>query len=264
MNTDLSATTGFALGFDPVTLDLATSAEMQFNHQFRTVADLQAVLRSPEAADPKEIVYHLYMPQRFPPEVQATLDRFSLTYSLVGMPVGSIGGEFVKTSGHYHPWTPGTDFAFPEIYTQLGGRLLLLLQKRGLGPDGVIEDCRLVEMTPGFTLIVPSGYSHVLINPYDEPALMAGLYSTLFKPEYGAVRTRRGLAYYIMANGESFAVEPNPAYETPPPLIPLKTLAGTQFFPPHPDQPVWQAFLEDPEQYAFLSQPNPLKEPGKA
>lgn len=256
MNIDLSTTSGFSLGLDLSTLDLHTQAEMEFDHHWRTASDLQEVLRSPDAASPEAIVYHIYMPKKLPTTAQAILDRHSLTYSLVGMPVGHIGGEFVKTSGHYHPWIPGTDFAYPEIYTQIGGRLLLLLQKRSSSPTEEIEDCRLVEMTPGFTLIVPSGYSHVLINPYPEPALLAGLYSTLFKPEYGSVRARRGLAYYIMADCEKYTVEQNPSYENPPPLTRLTTLEGTQFFPPHPDKPVWQAFLEDPEQYTFLSQPS--------
>jgi glucose-6-phosphate isomerase len=201
----------------------------------------------------------MYYPTRAVDEVQRVLDRSHLTYSLVLLPSLSIGGEFVKTQGHYHPAIPGTSYGYPEVYTQLYGRLLLFLQKRSRANPDTPLDCVLVDMTPGVTVTIPPEYAHVLINPTDSLALMAGLYSPDFKPEYTEVYEHRGLAYYILDQNGAVTIEPNPRYTNPPPLKQPATLTGTVFAPPHPGRPVWEAFITEPESYIFLTQPETMK-----
>ncbi len=253
---DLSQYVGFPLEFDPAVLQIATPADMVFERQSRQGQHLQDVLLSPEAVAPDADVYYLFYPKRLPSEAQAALDSYALTYSLVLLPSLCIGREFVKTAGHYHPPIPGTALPYPEVYTQLYGTLHLLLQKRDPCDPEQIEDCRLVEMTPGFSLTIPPGYAHVLINTTQEPGLMAGLYGRDFKPDYRPVRHKRGLAYYLVADNGAVSIQPNPNYERVPPLQYLTELQATPFDYPDAGRPLWSSFLDSPHRYAFLTQPS--------
>jgi glucose-6-phosphate isomerase len=260
MKIDLSSIAGFSLTFDPQDLTLGDGAEIEFKRNVRRAADLAQVLMSPSAVDSQTELYYLDETILHIPEQQAVLDRHRLTYSTVLLPALQIGSEFVKTHGHYHPALPGSDFEFPEVYTQLYGTLLLMMQKRSDENPELIEDCAITTMTPGYVITIPPGYAHILINPTSEPALMAGLYGKDFKPDYGPVRARQGLAYYIVASENGYSVIANPRYQDVPPLRQLGDLSGTIFEAPYPTEPVWQAYLDHPELYAFLTQPLAVQE----
>jgi glucose-6-phosphate isomerase len=253
---DLSHFAGFSLWFDPQALDIEVDAELTFERGCRTAHEMREVLLAPETLAPETELYYLYHLVQAPARVMQSLGQYDLTYGPVLLPPRRIGREYIKTSGHYHPPLAGTSHGFPEIYTQLHGRLLLFLQKRDPANPERLADCALVEMTPGFVITIPPGYAHVLINATDEPALMAGLYGKAFKPDYQPVRARRGLAYYLVADNGGIAVEPNPRYPDAPPLRRLGDLIGTPFEPPEPEVPVWQSFVTHPEIYAFLTQPD--------
>ncbi len=255
MTIDATAYAGFRLLLDPDTLDVETDGTLVFRQTPRTAESLRNVLRSPGAVSPDQVMYYTYYPTCAAEAVQQILDRHQLTYSLVLLPPLSIDGEFAKTQGHYHPAVPGTPYGYPEVYTQLYGRLLLFLQKRNRANPDTPLDCVLIDMTPGVTVTVPPEYAHVLINPTPEIALMAGLYSPDFKPDYTEVYEHRGLAYYILDQNGTIGIEPNPRYTDPPPLKQPDTLTGTVFAPPHPGRPLWEAFISQPGSYSFLTQP---------
>ena len=60
-------------------------------------------------------------------------------------------------------------------------------------------------------MTIPPGYAHVLINPSNEPAAIAGLYGAAFKPDYEPFVEMGGAAHYLIDdNGEQFV--PNPRY----------------------------------------------------
>lgn len=255
MKMDLSSQAGFPLTFDPDLLLLESSSGITFRSNSRQVGELHDVLLWPDALPVEQEAYRLYFPESIPDLVQGLLDRYGLTYGPVLLPSLTVGQEFIKTHGHYHPLIPGAPHSFPEIYTQLYGRLYLLLQKR-LSPDtDDLADCAIVEMQPGFTITLPPGYSHVLINASDEPALMAGLYGVRFKPDYTPIKRRRGQAYYLLSDETGLRIEPNPNYPSAPPLRWLDDLSGTPFEPPDPGRPVWTAFLTNPTKYEYLIQP---------
>lgn len=252
---DLTQYAGFSMQFDPQTLALETGDGVSFERIPRTARELIPVLYEPDSVSPDELAYEVTRLASAPGEAQKTLDCLDLSYTLVLVPSKRFGQEFVKTAGHYHPPIPGTHLGFPEVYTQLYGTLYLLLQERSPLESERVTDVRLVKMTPGFTLIIPPNYAHVLINTTSEAALMAGLYGKQFGPEYAFVREHRGLAYYLLAgDGEPFHVQLNPAYPDAPPLARLEDLSGTPFAPPNPGQPVWSAFMANPQRYAFLTQ----------
>ncbi len=254
--------TGFGASFDADTLTLETFDGMKFQATSRTAGELSEVLLEAEAAGPDREVYRNYRLVELPPNAAEALARFALTYSLVMIPPSRIGKEYAKTAGHYHPAVPSTTLAFPEVYTQLFGRLDLLLQRRHPEDPEQLDDCVHVEMVPGYLVTLPPGYAHVLVNTTEQPALMAGLYGASFKPDYGPVRQRRGMAYYLLSpeRGGVPVIMRNPHYPDAavPPLRRLTELTGTPFAPPERDVPLWQSFLREPKEYEFLAQADAL------
>lgn len=257
---DVTDVNGFSLLFDTQNLDVLTGSAYCFERKIRNLADLEAVLSDPSAGDPKQDAYYLFYPQLLPDAAKEALDAFKLTYSFVLMPSLRVGGEYIKTTGHYHPFLPGTSLGYPEVYTQLAGTLLLFLQQRDPENGDSIVDCRLITMTPGVTVVIPPNYAHVLINPTGSPSLMAGLYGRFFQPDYSMVNEKRGLAYYILEDGDSYRFQENPRYTEAPSLQQMETLKDTRFEYFDPGVPVWKSFLNAPERYSFLSDGAAAKE----
>lgn len=251
---DLTQYAGFPLKFEPDTLKVTAGDGLVFKRSTRHGVDVKDVLFFPEKVRPNDPVYMMDILDRAPAETQAVLGRYDLTFSLVLLPPLKIGNEFVKTTGHYHPPIPGTVLGYPEVYTQLYGKLLLVLQRRSTTKPDEILDYKIFEMTQGVVITIPPNYAHCLINPTNEPALMAGLYGKSFKPDYAMTRQRHGLAYYVVS-GENGQVEtcPNPNYAYHPRVEWMKELQGTHFAPDYPDQPVWTSFLQHPADFAFLT-----------
>ena len=118
-----------------------------------------------------------------------------LRYDITVIPPQVICGEFVKTKGHYHPVNKaGT--GYPEIYEVLEGTAHYLLQREDL------TDIVLVTAGAGDVVIVPPGYGHVTINPTEDQTLhMANIVSGAFASDYSGYVTKKGAAYYEMADG---------------------------------------------------------------
>ena len=155
---------------------------------------------------------------------------------------------------------PGTPYGYPEVYTQLYGHLLLFLQKRNRANPDTPLDCVLIDMTPGVTVTVPPDYAHVLINPTHEIALMAGLYSPDFKPDYTEVYEHRGLAYYILDQNGTIGIEPNPRYTDPPPLQAARHADRHGFRSSAPRQTgLGSVYHSSLSRTSFLTQPEVMK-----
>ncbi|MCC6803322.1 MAG: hypothetical protein IT319_10580 [Anaerolineae bacterium] len=250
---DLSKGIGFHLVLNTDSGDLSSDDGFMYRRATRTVGDLAAVLRFPNALPAESAAYDVYYPGSEPPSARELLAPRHLTFSPVALPPLTIGGEYVKTAGHYHPAMPGSPYSYPEVYSGVHGRLLLFLQKRSVTHPETPEDCALVELTPGVSVTVPPEYAHVLINPSHETGVMAGLYCTDFKPEYDQVTTYRGLAYYVMDGAGDIQIDVNPCYVDAPSLRRLSDLSGTVFEPPDdPAIPLWESFVRQPDRYSFL------------
>jgi glucose-6-phosphate isomerase len=187
MKLDISSFAGFDLRLNTDTLQLETDSDIVFERTTRTAGRLKNVLRSPDIVQPDLALYYMYKMTHAPEHIQTKLDFYHLTFSPVLLPSGRVGREFIKTHGHYHPPIPSSSYSYPEIYTQLYGKLLLFLQRRNPSMPATPEDCELVEMRPGVTVTIPPDYAHVLINASDDLAVMAGLYNVTFGPDYADV-----------------------------------------------------------------------------
>ncbi len=118
-----------------------------------------------------------------------------------------------------------------------------------------LDDCALYEMQPGRSITIPPGYMHVLINPSDEPALMAGLYCVDSYPQYEPIIQMNGAAFYLVNGNGGVKIEANARYTACPPLVRLGDLRGSPFAPPREDAPLWTSYVNEPEVYAMLSDP---------
>jgi glucose-6-phosphate isomerase len=253
MQVDLSHAAGFSLTLDTETCELVDGPALRFGRIPRRLGDLKPVLFDADGSDPNTEVYWTF-PLLVGGQAAAALEVRGLTFSCVVLPPLTIGREFVKTQGHYHPPMPGSDIPYPEVYTLLWGEPSLLLQRRLENQSDRIDDCALLALRDGDTVTIPPGYAHILINQSRQPAMIAGLYSRAFAPKYDPITRMAGAAYYVIDDAAT-PVIPNARYAARPPLKQMNGPVGTPFAPPDPGQPLWTSFLADPAKYAFLTDP---------
>lgn len=189
----------------------------QFNlpsPSIRTIDDMRSVLNSPSTQHDKPL-YFMYREVSRNETERNWMQSHAIRYDITAIPPANLGGEYVKTKGHYHPENPaGT--GYPELYEVLDGIAHFLLQTKKL------DDVVLIEAQKGDIIFIPPGYGHVTINPtLDETLIMANLVSTAFSSDYAGYDTMHGAAYYELVGGD---VSKNPAYLDVPPVRRIKSV----------------------------------------
>ncbi|WP_165077869.1 glucose-6-phosphate isomerase family protein [Methanogenium sp. MK-MG] len=169
----------------------------------RTVGDMAGVLAAPDGElDPATPLYYMYRDLAMSADDRDILSRQNLRYDITVIPPAVLGGEYVKTKGHYHPDSP-SGIGYPELYQVLSGEAHFLLQRKDL------SDVVAVAASAGEFVMIPPGYGHVSINPGEEVLVMANLVSTRFESEYALYEEMQGGAFYGM---EKNGWEKNPRY----------------------------------------------------
>ncbi len=136
-------------------------------------------------------IYHMYREVR-------SLGK--IRYDITVIPAFSIGNEFVKTAGHYHPEAkPGLGFC--EIYQVLQGNAHYMLQRR---ENGKVIEVALVKATEGDVVVIPPNWGHVTINPGKKTLVMANLVDCSFDSDYSVYKKMGGAAYFEMCDGKLF------------------------------------------------------------
>lgn len=217
----------------------------------RRLQDMREVMADPTAGGQDEL-YFMYRDVGFPEERNRLHDS-GLRYDITVIRPGTVGAEFIKTAGHYHPIVPGAAVTFPEVYEVLSGVAHYLLQK--VDETGLVaEDVVLVEARPGDKVIVPPNYGHITINPGNEPLVMTNLVEKDFKSVYDPIVKSRGGAYYeILEDGEPIFAE-NETY---------REVAELRIVPARPNpeaglekgKPLYRAGVEDPKKFQYLVRP---------
>ncbi len=167
----------------------------------RTHEEMKEVLLFPEASGPHS---HYFM-------IRGGSEKGNITV----WEAGTVGGEYIKTFGHYH-----VD-ALPETYLILSGRGVAILQKRKEGSDDELEDVRVVPLVQGDELHIPAGYGHMvantgtgfLVTKDDSP--VAGIGDSASFPthaDYEPVRRMGGFAYFVVEREGKSALVKNPRY----------------------------------------------------
>jgi glucose-6-phosphate isomerase len=177
----------------------------------RTYEKMQEVLMDPNAPGP-QIQYHM---------VRGGSAQRNIT---IWEP-GTIGGEYIKTYGHYHVGK------LDETYWIIFGEGIAILQKRALDENGnylddQIEEVYAVHVKPGDAIYIPSEWGHLVVNisktyfataddspvNFDEanPVSMPG------HADYEAVKKMQGFCYYVVEKDGQPTLVKNPKYKKIP------------------------------------------------
>lgn len=171
----------------------------------RTHEKMQEVLMHPEASGP---AIHYYM-----------IRGGSTKKNITVWESGTVGGEYIKTYGHYHVG------ALDETYWIVQGEGIALLQKM-IEVDGAAQPERIAEfkaipVKAGDSVYMPPGYGHLLVNTGKEwfvtadssPVAEAGDSASMpGHADYSAVQKMRGFAYYVVEHEGKPALVANPLY----------------------------------------------------
>lgn len=198
-------------------------------------------------------LYYMFREVAKSAEDANTIRGRDLRYDITIIPPGSLGSEFIKTAGHYHPPAPGSPLTYPEIYEVLEGEAHYLLQKRaGLHRSERVTDVILIPARAGDKVIIPPHYGHVTINPSPQVLKMANWVARTFSSLYEPYKQQGGAAYFELTTG---AIVKNERYQAVPPLRVLQPEATwLTDLGLRTDVEMYQ-LLEEPEKLEFLLQP---------
>lgn len=227
--------------FSSVVRILDEMKEVVFDKQFLATANMDLEL------------YYMFRDVSKHDTDAAKIKAHGLRYDITIIPPNTLGSEFVKTAGHYHPLLPDSNLTYPEMYEVLEGEAHYLLQRRaeGTGTER-ITDVILVKAKEGDKVVIPPNYGHVTINPSETVLTMANWVASEFASIYEPIKRRCGAAYYELTNGEFIK---NVNYETVPDIRALKPsdtwLNGIELN----KEEAMYALIREPAKLAFLTNP---------
>jgi len=172
----------------------------------RTHEKMKEVLMSPDASGP---AIHYYM-------IRGGSEKRNITV----WEAGTVGGEYVKTYGHYHVDN------LPETYWVLAGEGIILLQKLLVESDAShidrVEDFKAIRVKAGDAVEIPGDYGHLAVNTGktwlvtadNSPVAKAGdSASSPLHADYEMIKKMRGFAYYVVEKDGAPSFVPNPLYK---------------------------------------------------
>ncbi|MBI2597537.1 hypothetical protein HYW41_05270 [Candidatus Daviesbacteria bacterium] len=177
----------------------------------RSHEKMKEVLLHPEAEGPQ---IHYYM-------IRGGSDKTNVTV----WEVGTVGGEYIKTYGHYHIGH------LDETYNIAEGEGIVLLQKRkgedsGNPVDDEIESFIAIPVKQGDRVYIPSGTGHLVVNTgkvwlvtFDDSPVNMEEKDPVSLPghaDYEAVKKMRGFAYYVVEENGKPTLVKNPSYKSVP------------------------------------------------
>ncbi|MCJ7429210.1 MAG: glucose-6-phosphate isomerase [Candidatus Nanohaloarchaeota archaeon QJJ-5] len=220
----------------------------------RMLTDMEAVIWDKAWYDQAEDrpLYFMYR-DLFLDRHDSVVHEYDVRYDITVMPPGTLGREYVKTKGHYHP-EAAQGLSFPEIYEVIQGEATYLMQRKA--EDGTIDDVRVVDATAGDKVIIPPNYGHITVNTGDRTLKMANWVSRQFGSIYQDIEERRGGAYYLAANGDLVANNnyddlPKPRRDEPREVPDLRIESETPMYKMI-QRPNTLRFLNHPEKFEWL------------
>jgi glucose-6-phosphate isomerase len=157
----------------------------------RTHEKMKEVLMAPDASGPE---IHYYM-------IRGGSEKKNITV----WESGTIGGEYIKTYGHYHI------IDFKETYWIIEGEGILILQTRQKDEDGndiddKVETFKAIKVKKGDQIEIPSFTGHLVVNTGktwlvtsdDSPVNLDDNASMPEHADYEAVKKMKGFAYYVV------------------------------------------------------------------
>lgn len=177
----------------------------------RTHEKMQEVLMSPDATGPS---IHYYM-------IRGDMKKGRGNNITVWEP-GTIGGEYIKTYGHYHIGK------LDETYKFISGVGIALLQKLAIDRKGnmiadTVEEFKAIPVKVGDELFIPASCGHLVVNTgsdylvtSDDSPVNFGEVNPASLPghaDYELVKQMRGFAFYVIENNGKPALVKNRLYK---------------------------------------------------
>ncbi|MBI3282555.1 hypothetical protein HYZ70_00580 [Candidatus Curtissbacteria bacterium] len=177
----------------------------------RTHEKMREVLMDPSASSGPAVHYHM---------VRGGSGQRNITIWEPGI----VGGEYIKTYGHYHVGK------LDETYWVLFGEGVVLVQKRAGGNenpvDDEIEEVYAVHVRVGDSLFIPAGWGHLVANisktffvtADDSPVNFEEVdpVSLPGHADYEAVKKMQGFCYYIVEKDGKPVLVKNEKYKKAP------------------------------------------------
>jgi glucose-6-phosphate isomerase, archaeal len=175
---------------------------------------MKEVLMNPDAEGPD---IHYYM-------IRGGVDKKNITV----WEHGTVGGEYVKTYGHYHVGE------LAETYWVVQGEGIVLLQKRkpdyqGDPIDDEIEYFKAIHVKAGDNVFIPSDVGHLVVNTgktwlvtVDDSPINFEEVDPVSLPghaDYEPVQKMRGFAYYVVEENGAPKLVKNPRYKAVPDAV---------------------------------------------
>lgn len=228
----------------------------------RELDALRPVLLDPDADGP-EIMYWMYR-NCGRPEHAGLKEAHALRYDLTVFRPLTVGREFLKTSGHFHPLIPGQRVSYPEVYEIVSGEALYVMQKvedySAAPGEIVVEDVIVARVGAGKKIVMPPGYGHVTINVSDDPLVMSNWVSDRFSSFYRVVEDMRGFAWYAVSDGGEPDFVENTNYKQGVPQVRWAEISEAPELGLVWDKPLYQSCVDDPGAFEFLNDPAPFEE----
>ena len=176
-------------------------------YAIRSHKEMKEVLMNPESAGP---AVHYYM-------IRGGKDKRNVTV----LESGTVGGEYIKTYGHYHVGN------LDETYWVEEGEGIVVLQKRKIDSNGKpidneADSFQAITVKKGDSVFIPSGTGHLLVNTgktwlvtIDDSPVNFEEVNPVSLPghaDYESVRKMRGFAYYIVEENGKPKLVKNPNY----------------------------------------------------
>ena len=179
----------------------------------RTHEKMREVLMDPKAQGP---AVHYYM-------IRGGSKKRNVTV----LETGTVGGEYIKTYGHYHIGN------LDETYWFSAGEGIVLQQKLAdAGQPEIVEEFKAVKVSAGggssfggkavSEIYMPPGYGHLILNTGatwmvmvdDSPVEGAGDSASMpGHADYEMVKKMRGFAYYVVEKNGTPTLVPNKLYK---------------------------------------------------
>ena len=217
--------------------------------ELRTLNDIRQSLLDPGCSGP-EIVYAIAMDVGKTIHKQILKERM-LLFGVVTYATGKLGMEPIRSQGHIHAISGHSGWSPPELYEIWTGRAIIYMQETAQKHPG---RCYAVLADPGDKILVPPGWAHCTISADSQTQLTFGAWCDReYGFEYDEVRSRRGLAFYPVWNGDSLSWRKNTHYDNCE-LI-EKTPEFYSSIGIASDTPIYVQFEQNPEIVQFISKP---------
>jgi len=218
--------------------------------ELRTLNSIRQSLLDSQCGGP-EIVYAIAMDVGKSIHKEILKERM-LLFGLVTYATGKLGMEPVRSQGHIHSVSGHSNWSPPELYEIWSGRAVIYMQETAKQNPG---RCYAVHAGPGDIVLVPPGWAHCTINADSRTTMTFGaLCDREYGFEYDEIRSRQGIAFYPVWNGESLEWQKNPRYEDCG-LI-EKTPEKYTSFGISGGKPIYAQFEQNPDAVQFVSKPS--------